>query len=86
MVPAESIFHWSEQWKSEGAKSTLTVDPAKFCNVLYGLETAMVPGVIVLQEKGCLLWSDSGNSGLRPSQRRDIAVRVHGLLRFARMS
>jgi hypothetical protein len=47
----------------------------------------MVPGVFVLQGKGCLLLrSDSGNSGLQLSQRSDIAVRVHGVLRFARMT
>jgi hypothetical protein len=48
-------------------------------NVLHGLQTGMEPGVVVLQEKSCLiLWPDSGNSRLQLSQRRDVAVRVDG--------
>jgi len=51
--------------------------------VLHGLETGMGPGVVMLQEKGCLpLWPDSGNSSLQLSQRHDVAVRVDGLSRF----
>ena len=43
----------------------------------------MGPGVIMLQEKGCLLlWPHSGNSSLQLSQRRDVAVRVDGLSGF----
>jgi len=49
-------------------------------NVLHGIQTGMGPGIVVLQEKGCLLlWPDSGNSSLQLSQRRDVAVRVDGL-------
>jgi len=51
--------------------------------VLHGLQTGMGPGVVVLQEKGCLLlWPESGNSSLQFSQRRDVAVRVDGLSGF----
>ena len=51
--------------------------------MLHGLQTGMGPGVVVLQEKGCLLlWPDSGNSSLQLSQRRDVVVRVDGLSRF----
>ena len=56
---------------------------AKLDNVLHGLQTGMGPGVIVLQEKGCLLlWPDSGNSSLQLSQRRNVAVRDDGLSGF----
>ena len=52
-------------------------------NVLHGLQTGMGSGVVVLQEKGCLLlWPDSGNSSFQLSQRRDVAVRVDGLSGF----
>jgi hypothetical protein len=55
--------------------------PAKICNVLHGLQTGLRPGIIMLQEKGCLLlWPDSGNSGLQLSKRGDVAVRVDGTL------
>jgi len=57
--------------------------PPKIDNVLHGLQTGIGPGVIVLQEKGCLLvWPDSGNSSLQLSQRRDVVVRVDGLSGF----
>jgi len=57
--------------------------PAKIDNVLHGLQTGMGPGVIALQEKGCLLlWPDSGNSSLQLSQRCNVAVRVDGLSGF----
>ena len=49
----------------------------------HGLQTGMGPGVIVLQEKGCLLlWPDSGKSSLQLSQRREVAVRFDGLSGF----
>ena len=51
--------------------------------MLHGLQTGMGPGVVVLQEKCCLLlWPDSGNSSLQLSQRPDVAVRVDGLSGF----
>jgi len=57
--------------------------PAKIDNVLHGLQTGMGPGVIMLQEKACLLlWPDSGNSSLQLSQRRDVVVRVDCLSGF----
>jgi hypothetical protein len=53
--------------------------PAKLGNMLHGLQAGMRPGVIVLQENGCLLlWPDSANSALQLSQNRDVAVRVDG--------
>jgi len=42
----------------------------------------MGPGVIMLQEKGFLLWPDCGNSSLQLSQHRDVAVRFDGLSGF----
>jgi hypothetical protein len=42
----------------------------------------MGPGVIVLQEEGCLLCPESGNSGLQLSQGRNVAVKVDGLFVF----
>jgi hypothetical protein len=60
--------------------------PAKTDNVLHGLQTGMGPGVIVLQDKGrLLLWLDSGNSSLQPSQRRDVAFRFDVLSGFKKI-
>jgi hypothetical protein len=54
--------------------------PAKIENVLHGLQTGMGLGIIVLQEKGCLLpLPNSINSSLQLSKIRDVAVRVDGL-------
>ena len=51
--------------------------------MLYGLQTAMVLSVTVLQEKDCLpLWPDSGSWSLQLCQRRDVVVRVDGLSVF----
>ena len=80
----QSIFHRPEQMEVR-RRQIRTIQwvwydsPAKIDNVLYGLKTGMGPGVIVLQEKGCLLlWPDSGNSSLQLSRRRNVAVRVDG--------
>jgi hypothetical protein len=60
--------------------------PDKICNVLHGLQIDMESGVIVLQQKGCLLlWPVSRNSGLRLSQHRDVAVRADGLSGFQKI-
>jgi len=54
--------------------------PAKIGNVLHDLQTGIGPGVILLQEEGCLLLCpDSENSSLQLIERRDVAVRVDGL-------
>jgi len=37
----------------------------KIDNVFHGLESGMGPGVIVLQEKSCLLWTCVGVTSLR---------------------
>jgi len=51
--------------------------------MLHGLQTGMGPGIIMLQEKRCLLlWPDPGNSSLQLSQRCEVAVRVDGLSGF----
>jgi hypothetical protein len=87
MLPAQSIFHWPE--KMEVRRHQIWTiwwvwydSPAKIDNVLYGLQTGMGPGIIVLQEKGFLLWPDSGNSSLQLSQHCSVAVRVDGLSGF----
>ena len=73
MLPMQSIFHWPEQMevRTDQIQTKWWVwydSPAKNDNVLHGLQTGMGPGVIVLQEKGCLLlWPDSGNSSLQLS-------------------
>jgi len=78
----QSIFHRPEQMEVR-RRQIRTIQwvwydsPAKIENVLHGLQTGMGSGVIVLQEKGCLLlWPDSGNSSLQLSRRRNVAVRV----------
>jgi len=78
MLPTQSIFHRPEQMEVR-MRQIRTIrwvwydSPAKTDNVLHGLHTGMGPGVIVLQQKGCLLlWPDSGNSSLQISQRRDV--------------
>jgi len=54
--------------------------PAKINHEVHDLQTGMGPGVILLQDEGCLLLCpDSGNSSLQLSERPDAAVRVDGL-------
>ena len=86
-VVARKIFHRPEQMEVR-MRQIWTVrwmwydSPAK-TDVLHGLQTGMGPGVILLQEKGCLLlWPDSGNSSLQLSQRRNRAVRFNRLSGF----
>jgi hypothetical protein len=62
-------FVVQNRWKSEGSKAGLYSrygnTLVKLCDVLHSLQTGTGPGVVVLQEKGCLLlWPDSGNLGL----------------------
>jgi len=88
MLPMQSIFHQPEQMEVRRRQIQTTWwvwydSPGKLDNVLHSLQTGMRPGVIVLQEKGCLLlWPDSGNSSLQLSQHRAVAVRVDGLSGF----
>jgi len=88
MLPTQSIFHRPEQMEVrrrqiQTIRSVWYESPAKIDNVLHSLQIGMWPGIIVLQEKGCLLpWPDSGNSSFQFSQRHDVAVRVDGLSRF----
>jgi len=55
MLPTQSIFHRPEQMEVRG-REIRTIrwmwynSPAKLDNVLYGLQTCMGPGVIMLQE------------------------------------
>ena len=84
MLPTQSIFHLPEQMEVR-RRQIQTIQwvqydsPAKIDNVLYGLQTGMGPGIIVLQEKRCLLlWPGSGNSSLLLSQRREVVVGVDG--------
>ena len=87
-LPTQSIFYRPEQMEVRRCQiqSIWWVrynSPAKLDNVLHSLQTGMGPGVIALQEKGCLLlWPDSVNSSLQLSQRRDVAVRDDGLSGF----
>jgi len=64
MLPTQSIFHRPEQMEVR-RRQIRTMrwvwydSPTKIDNVIHGLQTDMGPGIIVLQEKGCLrLWSD----------------------------
>ena len=73
--------------KSEGAKSTLYSrcgldNPAKISSVLHCLQTDMGPRVIMLQEKGCLLFlPDSRSLSLQLGQCCNAVVRIDGLPR-----
>lgn len=50
--------------------------PAMTGNVLHYLQTDMVPGVTVLQEKDCLLlWPDCASLNLQLSQHHHVVVR-----------
>jgi hypothetical protein len=70
MFPTQSIFHQPEQMevKRRQIRTRQWVwydSPAKIDGVLHRLQTGMGPGVIMLQEKSCLLlWPDCGNSSL----------------------
>jgi hypothetical protein len=65
---------WTIQWVVVGQTSQ---------TLQHGLQTGRGPGIIVLQEKSCLLlWPDPGNLGIQLSQCCDVAVRVDGLSRF----
>jgi len=71
ILSTQSIFHRPKQMEvRRGQIRTIRWvwynSPPKIGNVLHGLQTGMGPGVVVLQEKGCLLlWPDSGNSSLQ---------------------
>ena len=91
MLSMQSIFHWPEQMEVRrhqiwSIQWVWYNSPAKIDSVLYGLQTGMGPGIIVLLEKGCLLlWPDSGNSRLQLSHCRDVSVRVDGLFGFKKI-
>ena len=61
MLPTQSIFHRAEQMEVRRHQIRILRwewydSPAMIDNVLHGLQTGMGPGVIVLKEKGLLLW------------------------------
>jgi len=81
MLPTQSVFHLPEQM--EVRRRQIRTIRWVWYDSPGGLQTGVEPGVIVLQEKGCLLlWPDSGNSSLQLSQRRDVAVRADDLSGF----
>ena len=88
LLPMQSIFHRPKQMEIRMRQIrpiqwVWYTSPAKIDNVLHGLQIGVGPGVIVLQEKGCLLlWPDSGNSSLQLDQRRNVAIRIDGLSGF----
>ena len=63
VLPTQSIFHRPEQMEVR-RHQIWTIwwvwydSPAKIGSVLHDLQTGMGPGIIMLQEKGCLLWPD----------------------------
>ena len=73
MLPMQFIFHRPEQMEVRRHQIWIIQwvwynSLAKIDSVLHGLQTGMGPGVIMLQEKGCLLlWPGSGNSSLQLS-------------------
>ena len=88
MLPTQFVFHRPEHMEVR-RRQIRTIgwvwynSPTKIDNVLHVLQTAIVPGPILFQEKSLLLlWPDSGNSSLQLSQRRNVAVRVDGLSGF----
>jgi len=87
-MSTQSIFQRPEQMEVRRGQIQTVLwvcydSPAKIDDVLHGLQTGMGPGVIMLQEKGCLLlWPDCGNLSLQLSPCCDVAVRVDGLSGF----
>ena len=70
----QSIFHQPDETEVRRLQTRFTWwawwdSPTKISCVLHSLQTGMVPGIIMLQEKGCLLlWPDSGSSSLQLTQ------------------
>lgn len=67
MFPTQSIFHQPGQMEVRKCQIWIIWwlwwnSPAEIGNVLHCLQSGMGPGIIVLQEKGPLSWSDSGLS------------------------
>ena len=61
--------------------------PDKIGNVFHGFQISTVPSIIMLEEKGCLLFRhDFGTSGLQLIWHHDEAVRVEGLSRSQEIS
>lgn len=57
--------------------------PAKTDSMLHGLQAGIEPGIIVLQEKSCLLlWLDFGIISLQLSQCCNVVIRVDGFFGF----
>jgi len=85
MLPTQSIVQRDGQMEIRRRQNRIIRwvwydSPANIDNVLHDLQTGMWPGVILLQEDGCLLLCpDSGYSSLQLSERPDVAVRVDGL-------
>ena len=73
MLPTQSIFDQPEQMEVRKCQIWTTqwmwfYNPATMGNVLHSLQTDMQPGIIMLQDKSCLLpWPDSGTSSLQLS-------------------
>lgn len=86
MLPTQFIFHQPEQTEVGRCLSMQwgwLDSPTETGSGLHHLQTGMEPGVIVLQEKGCLLlWPDFGCLSLHLSQCHDVAVRADGLSGF----
>jgi len=52
-------------------------------DVLHNLQNGLGPGIVMLQERVCLLlWPESGSSSLQLSQHHNVVVRVDDLLGF----
>jgi len=88
MLPIQSIFHWPKQMEVRRCQIwTIQLvwwdSPAMKGYALHSLQTLMVPVVIILQEKVCLLlWSDPGSLSLQLSQHCNVAVRIYCLSKF----
>ena len=52
-------------------------------DVLHNLQNGLGPGIVMLQERVCLLlWPESGSSSLQLSQHHNVAVRADSLSVF----
>lgn len=80
-LPLQSIFHWVEVRRHQ-VWWVWQDSPTKIGSVLHSLQTVLGPGVIVSQDKSCLLCPDWWSLSLQLSLCHDVAVVVDGLSRF----
>ena len=92
MLPMQCVLHQTEQMEVRMGQiwniwCLWYNSPDKIGNVFHGFQISTVPSIIMLEEKGCLLFRhDFGTSGLQLIWHHDEAVRVEGLSRSQEIS